>query len=224
MAITAEGDREAIEEIWSVLSAESKRLYRLDGGREVAAADHPRTRQQRMFDAFHSAVTSGDPTIGGPERSRSVQVFVTLTLDELLDGASKARLVGGGTIPRQLLDVYLSGDAQVAAMLFDGDGHILWHGRNKRWATAPQIAALIARDEGCVLCEAHPAGCDGHHLLPYNSPAQGRTNTEELALLCTDCHHHIHATNQTLYCEADPRRRGRLVWKLRPATSDELPP
>ncbi len=224
MGITAEGDREAIDEIWSVLSAESKRLYRQDGGRDLPSDKHPRTRHQRLFDAFHAAVTTGDPTILGAKSSRSIQVFVTLTLDELLDGATKARLVGGGTIPRQLLDEYLTGDARVAGMLFDGNGQVLWHGRNRRWATAPQIAALIARDEGCALCEAHPSGCDSHHLIPYNSPAQGLTNADELALLCTDCHHHIHATNQTLYCEPDPRRRGNLVWRLRPATAEELPP
>lgn len=229
MAITAEGDRETIEELWTVLSAESKRLYRLDGGRDLDPALHPRTRNQRLFDALHGLVTADDPssraaTESRPEPNRSVQIYVTLTLDQLVDGATKARLVGGGTIPQSLLRNYLTGDASVAGVLFDGAGHILWHGRNKRWATQPQLSALIARDEGCTLCHRHPNQCDGHHLIPYNAPAKGNTNTDELALVCIDCHHHIHATNQTLYCEPDPHHPGKLLWKLRPATPDELPP
>ena len=227
MAICAEGDREHIEELWSVLAAESKRLYQLDGGRDLPAHDHPRTRNQRLFDALHAAVTTGNPTSsdGKPAVSnRRVQVYVTLTLDQLVDGATKARLVGGGTIPRHLLDHYLTGDAKVAGVLFNGDGHILWHGRNKRWATQPQLSALIARDEGCTICAAHPDECDGHHLIPYNSPAQGHTNTDELAPACTDCHHHIHTNHLTLYCQPHPQHPGKLLWKLRPATPDELPP
>ena len=227
-SITAEGDMEAIDEIWSILSTESKRLYRADGGRNLTPEQHPRTRHQRLFDAFHTAITTSSPTIttSGPtsEPKRSVQVYVTLTLDELVDGATKARLVGGGTIPQPLLDQYLNGDSHVAAVLFNGNGQVLWHGRNKRWATLPQTSALIARDQGCVLCAAHPASCDSHHLIPYNSPAHGLTNTDELALVCTDCHHHIHTTNQTLWCEPDPRTPGKLTWHLRPATPNEIPP
>ena len=223
-AINVEGDRESIAEIWALLSAESKRLFRADGGRDLPPEQHPRTRNQRLFDAFHTAITTGHTGSGNAEPKRNVQVYVTLTLDELVDGATKARLVGGGTIPQPLLDHYLVGDAKVAAVLFNGDGHVLWHGRNKRWATQPQLSALIARDEGCTVCHRHPSECDGHHLIPYNSPAQGQTNTDELAYVCTDCHHHIHATHQTLYCQPDPRRPGQLTWKLRPATPDELPP
>ena len=229
MAITAEADREHIEELWRVLTAESKRLFRLDGGRDLDPALHPRTRNQRLFDALHGLVTAHGPsgraaTASRPEPNRAVQMYVTLTLDQLVDGATKARLVGGGTIPRSLLRDYLAGDASVAGVLFDGDGHVLWHGRNKRWATAPQLSALVARDEGCVLCHRHPAACEGHHLIPFNAPARGRTDTDELAHLCTDCHHQIHASGQTLYCEPDPSRPGRLAWKLRSATADELPP
>ncbi|MBT8240818.1 MAG: DUF222 domain-containing protein [Acidimicrobiia bacterium] len=223
--IRAEGDKEAIAEIWATLKTESKHLYRADGGRNLPPDKHPRTRSQRLFDAFHTALTTGhtgsDDSDAMPKRN--VQVYVTLTLQELIDGATKARLVGGGTIPQTLLDKYLP-DATIAGVLFNGDGHVLWHSRNKRWATINQTSALIARDEGCVLCNTTPGDCESHHLIPYNSPARGHTNTDELALVCSDCHHHIHTTKQTLQAHSNPRKPGQLTWKLRPATPNELPP
>ncbi len=245
MAICAEGDRESIDQIWAILTTESKRLHRADGGRDLPPDQHPRTRHQRRFDALHTLTTTGGPTAdsdshsrpgtstdtgntssstGARQPNRKVQVYVTLTLQELLDGATRARLVGGGTIPTSLLAHHLTGDAAVAGVLFNGDGHVLWHGRNQRWATHPQLSALIARDHGCVLCAAHPTNCDSHHLTPYNAPAQGNTNTDELALVCTDCHHHIHTNNLTLTYQPNPHTPGKLTWKLRPATPDELPP
>ncbi|MBT8202670.1 MAG: HNH endonuclease [Acidimicrobiia bacterium] len=217
--IRAEGDRETIDHLWSIIKAESKHLYHRDGGRDLPPDKHPRTRKQRLFDAF----TDAFGTRTGQGLSRAAQIYVTLTLDELCDEATKARLVGGGTIPPSLLEQYLA-NSPMPGVLFDGNGHVLWHGRNKRYATPAQLSALTARDQGCVLCDASPSDCDGHHLIPYNAPAHGKTNTDELALVCTDCHHHIHTTNQTLWCEPDPRTPGHLSWHLRPATPDEIPP
>ncbi len=240
-AILAEGDTETIAEIWTALTADSKQLYNDDGGRDLAPDQHPRTRDHRMFDALHTAITGGTTIVDtghatstdgdrspAPTRTSSgsrgrPQVFITMTIDDWISDRTKARLVGGGTIPASLLDRYLT-DADVAGVVFDRSGHILWHGRNRRYATAAQTRALVARDHGCVLCHAHPSRCHTHHLTPYNAPDQGNTNTDDLALVCDDCHHHLHHNHLTLVAQPHPTQPGKLTWTLRPATPNEIPP
>lgn len=93
-----------------------------------------------------------------------------------------------------------------------------------RYATAAQISALRVRDEGYALCGRDASDCEAHHVTPFHAPARGRTNTDEMVLADPDCHHHIHANNLTLSSQPHPTRKGKLLWKLRPATPDELPP
>jgi len=64
----------------------------------------------------------------------------------------------------------------------------------------PSIAqrrALIARDRGCVVagCKRKPRWCQAHHVVPW---PQGPTNLDNLLLLCTRHHKHIHAGIITL--------------------------
>ena len=70
----------------------------------------------------------------------------------------------------------------IAATVFGADGEVLHEGREHRYATPAQIRGLIARDKGCVLCRADVSECEAHHLVPWNAPAQGDTDIENLAL------------------------------------------
>ncbi|WP_428118482.1 HNH endonuclease signature motif containing protein [Candidatus Poriferisodalis sp.] len=71
---------------------------------------------------------------------------------------------------------------------------MVWHGRKVRTITDAQWQALVARDRGCALCRAAPAWCEGHHIVPWKAPARGRTDIENLALLCYRCHGELHDT------------------------------
>ena len=101
-----------------------------------------------------------------------------------------------------------------------------------RFATPTQFAALVARDNGCVLCGADPSRCQAHHLKPFEAEVKGKTNIDELALLCTSCHTWVHDAKQTLYYLVheqigdDPARGSppTLVWRTRPATPKETAP
>jgi hypothetical protein len=96
---------------------------------------------------------------------------------------------GVGPIPKSVLD-RLACDADIFGIIFNGDGVCLWHGRATRTVSPQQWRALVARDRGCVLCAAHPAYCEAHHIIEWLD--LGETEIENLALLCTRHHHQTH--------------------------------
>jgi hypothetical protein len=217
--ILIEGDREAIDEMWKPIRALAKKLYVKDGGRDVTVANHPRTRDQRMFDAAHqllgakAATKTSSKTASAP----GVQVFLWTKLDDVVAGSPIVRFGDGRIVPDTVLSRYMC-DASIAGVVFDQNGELLWQGRSVRYATPAQIRGLIARDKGCVICHADVSECVAHHLIPWNAPLKGETNIEELALVCDDCHHHIHDNTLTLYRDESGR------WQLRPAKPEETPP
>ncbi|MEZ5168528.1 MAG: HNH endonuclease signature motif containing protein [Acidimicrobiales bacterium] len=81
-------------------------------------------------------------------------------------------------------------------MLFDGPGRPIWVGRDERNATIAQWRALIARDRGCVGCGADPNRCEAHHIVFWEH--WGRTDIDNLVLVCTRCHHDLHHRGHTL--------------------------
>jgi len=217
-AITVEGDDATIDAMWNRLVADADGFYQSDGGRDVPAGSHRRTNHQRLFDACVDALGGGadDRSRTGSQRPTFV---VTATLDKL--GGRKlseaAEQVGTGPIADALLAIYLE-DADVIGMVFGGDGQPLWLGRKRRHASAAQFLALTIRDRGCVLCGAAASRCEAHHLTPWNAPRRGQTDIDQLALVCSTCHHEIHDSDQTL--QQDPASR---VWQTRSARRDELP-
>ena len=230
--IKLEGDRPTINAIWAQLRADADRLYRLDGDRDVPADQHPRTGVQRLFDAAADRLTtstrpgSGSGSKASTGRSGLVAALSVTDLSRDLGidpKALTAELIGTGRIPASVLE-YLGCVSPLAGMIFGQDGEILWHGRNLRHASPAQIVALTVRDKGCVLCGADPGLCEAHHLIPWTAPLRGETNIDNLALVCRDCHHHIHDTNQTLYHHHTEPDRRTQVWKLRTATPNETPP
>ncbi len=212
-AVMAQGDQPTIEAIWKLLGQDADSLYNKDGGRDVPNHKHPRTTAQRLFDAFAARMTGSK---GSGTSGSGSEIVLTATAQP--DGTiTDPQMLGVGPVPQGVFDRYLCTSTLVGAV-FDGDGQNLWLGRTKRLATRAQLTGLRARDKGCVLCAASYAKCQAHHLRPYNAPVGGHTNIDELALVCTDCHHLIHDTKQTLY------KNDAGVWALRPATPDEIAP
>lgn len=219
------GDRETIEEMRRAIRARANEFYRADGGRDLPNCQHPRTHDQRMFDALKE-LTLGPRTNSEPKRAASPSprsmLHVGLTVDDEAADQIRAETIGGaGLLPKSVLERY-SCSSIVAGTVFDQRGQVLWQGRQKRHATDAQFAALIARDRGCVLCGAEVSRCEAHHLMPWHAPGKGQTNIDEMALLCADDHHRIHEQHLTLYRTLGPPGT-KPTWATRPARPDETP-
>ena len=279
--IELHGTDEARAEMWARIEASAHALYLADGGRDVPDAEHPRTYQQRLFDAAYelimhqpaagtinntgdtdtsdrdsqdegdsgsedrngtSANNDGDrETVGqrGTVRpatktsapSPKTMLHVTLTVDDEAEQQIQATCPNGsGYLPDTVLERYACG-AMLGGTVFNQRGKILWHGRARRHASPAQFAALVIRDGGCVWCGADVSRCEVHHLNPFNAPVQGETNIDELALVCTSCHHWLHDDKHTLYYLVSENlldtARGsppKLIWRTRPATPEETAP
>lgn len=212
-SLTITGDDESVYEMWSAIVDTAQGFYRADGGRDLKAVEHPRTDAQRLFDAaHHHLINANDAT----SRARPVIVVTAAKLAGDPD-QPPAELVGVGPVPDSLLE-HIACGSDFVGMVFDGEGEVLWQGRSRRYPTKAQMLALIARDQGCVLCGADPQRCEAHHLMPWSAPGRGKTDIDELALLCGSCHRDLHDRNHTLYRD---RTDGR--WRTRPATPHETP-
>ena len=69
-------------------------------------------------------------------------------------------------------------------------------GRSRRTATDLQRAALALRDQGCIGCAVSPDYCRAHHIIERQHG--GRTDYDNLVLVCNDCHHKIHDHGHTV--------------------------
>ncbi len=84
----------------------------------------------------------------------------------------------------------LAAHAKVLPAIFNAEGDPLWLGRAERHASAGQRMALAARDGGCVNCAAPAEGGEPHHIRWFSRG--GRTDIDNLCLLCERCHHLVH--------------------------------
>lgn len=227
-AILAEGDKSSIERLWKLIGNQAHDLYLSDGGRDLPNHQHPRSHAHRLFDAFvgnfdgsatPAAADSRTSAASGGRANRPTIVLGATINDHGV--ITDLRQFGIGPVPPSVFARYYC-NAELIGMVFDGNGQPLWQGRAHRTATRRQLVALIARDRSCVLCRAPHDRCQAHHLLPWHAPLKGKTDIENLALVCQDCHHRIHDLHQTLYFE--PQRGGTGVWKLRKATPGEIAP
>jgi hypothetical protein len=196
-----------------------------DGSESVEFLD-PRTREQRRYDVFTGLLTAGvRASHAAPVGARSTaSVTAVITLDDLRAAASGAgsgfvRSVavngaepgcdgspppGGGIGWLGGIDEPVSAEtiralvsaAGYAPLLLGDNGEILHYGRTRRLFSAAQVAAMAARDGGCVNCGAQPGECDGHHVVAWSDG--GTTDIENGALLCRNCHTMIHASGHRL--------------------------
>lgn len=236
------GPSEKIDEIHRRITERADEMYKADGGRDVPPEEHRRTHQQRMFDAANEIICGPNGSGSSSSRSPRSMIHVSIVVDADAEAQIRAMCPdGSGYLPGSVLERYGCG-AILGGTVFSESGEILWHGRQRRYATPAQFAALVARDGGCVWCGKGPEFCEAHHLVPFNAPAKGETNIDELALVCTSCHHWLHDSNLTLIWTHKPPNsghrgdgddsgdsdagravKGRRVWDTRPATADETP-
>ena len=86
-------------------------------------------------------------------------------------------------------------DANILTALRDRTGFKLDLGYSQRCATAKIRKALIARDRTCTApgCDRPHWMCEIHHVVPWAKG--GRTDLDNLTLLCSK-HHHLHHANE----------------------------
>ena len=112
----------------------------------------------------------------------------------------------------------LACDARILPAIFNARGQPLWVGRAKRLATPAQRISLIARDRGCVGYGADPAWCQAHHIIPWS--AGGKTDIDNLVLLCSRCHHRVHDQNW----QKQPTPNGNHTLQPPPTNKHPTPP
>lgn len=81
-------------------------------------------------------------------------------------------------------------DAGIIPVVLGTESEPLDVGRTKRLFTKPQRQLLTARDQGCAFpsCDAPPAACQGHHIIPWIDG--GNTDLHHAVLVCP-YHHRV---------------------------------
>ncbi|PZU40802.1 MAG: HNH endonuclease [Microbacterium sp.] len=119
-------------------------------------------------------------------------VVVRVDLADLQAGVGSATIDGfAQPVPASTVR-RMAADAQVIPCVLGGESEILDWGRARRLFTPAQKLAVTERDGGCVSCGAPPAWCHVHHLAWWERDG-GRTDLGNGVLLCTGCHHRLHA-------------------------------
>ena len=194
----AEFDDTTYADIKAAIDTETDRLFYADGGRDHA--DDVRTPQQRRADALASLILGERAGRVGPPAVRN-----QMTLIVHADGS--AEIIGVGPLPKSEVE-RLACISDLHGAVFSADGQPLWLGDTVRLATDDQWRALIARDGGCIGCDADPSRCEAHHIQWVRH--RGPTDIDNLALVCRHHHHLIHDKDWKVIRDGDGR------WTLAP--------
>ncbi|MCP3974602.1 MAG: DUF222 domain-containing protein [bacterium] len=181
-------------EVRSAVDTLTNRLYQQDGGRDGAC--EARTPEQRRADAVAAALIGaarGSVDTRGVQQPPAVRNQMVVVAHA--DGT--AEIPDVGPIPQSELE-RLACISDLFGIVFNTDGKPLWLGRRQRLASDDQWRALIARDGGCVICNAAASRCEAHHVIFWEGSQRGPTDIDNLVLLCKHHHHLVHDHNQIL--------------------------
>ncbi|MDE0115851.1 MAG: DUF222 domain-containing protein [bacterium] len=190
--------------IEAALADEVRRL------RNEAKEDDLTTFDQRMADALENLVCAD----ASDRKPQGTTLILTADWDALNQGLAYARLLDGTPLPVSEA-LRLACDADILPCVFGAEGQELWVGRKYRSATEAQRAALIARDKHCIGCGRSAVWCEAHHIHEWRKA--GRTDIDNLVLVCTSCHHNIHDDGWTVYQNPNG------AYELRPPPQPERP-
>ncbi|MCQ3812596.1 MAG: HNH endonuclease [Acidimicrobiia bacterium] len=140
---------------------------------------------QRMADALENLVCADT----ADRKPHGTTLILTAHWDALNQKLADARLVDGTPLPVSEA-LRLACNADIVPAVFDTKNQELWVGRKHRLATEAQRAALIIRDKHCIGCGRSAVWCEAHHIEEWLRG--GRTDIDNLVLVCKSCHHNIH--------------------------------
>ncbi len=187
--VTAQLPPESYAEVRSTLEARAKQM----------PSDGETRWDQRVCDAFLETVRS--PSQRGSSSSHVVVVHVPLAAvaeetSELAGELERGDLISGETIRR------IACDATIVVALDDDVGHTMYEGRARRFPTDTQRREIMRRDRHCRF-----PGCtnvtftNAHHIKPWKPG--GRTDLDNLALLCEHHHRRVHSRDWTMSGDAN---------------------
>jgi Domain of unknown function (DUF222)/HNH endonuclease len=153
---------------------------------------------QRLHDGLDDACSrllksADQPAVGGIPAS----VIVTIPLENLLAKAGLAETSDGTMLTAEQL-LRIADEAEIWPAIIDRNNVPLALGRSQRLASRGQTMALIARDGGCSFpgCTHPPSWSDRHHIQDWI--LGGRTDLDNLTLLCR--YHHTHFLQKGWTC------------------------
>ena len=181
--------------------------------RNASKAGDQTAFDQRMADALENLVCADT----GDRKPQGTTLILTADWDAVNQKLADARLVDGSPLPVSEA-LRLACNADIVPSVFDTKNQELWVGRKHRLATEAQRAALIVRDKHCIGCGRSAVWCEAHHIEEWLSG--GRTDIDNLVLVCTSCHHNIHDDGWTVH----RNRNGAYELRPPPAPYADLPP
>ena len=191
-AMRAALDPVAGAQVEAALRAYASRRWR--DQQHCSAATETSAHHQLMADAPVDLTAAG----GGGKGHRLTPIVV-IDHQRLTDGdpTGRCQLIDGTPVPPTTADraIYDNG---LRTAVTGPAGAILHLSRRTRLASADQRTALQLRDGGCVWpqCDTGPDWCHAHHLESWAHG--GRTDLDNLALVCTKHHHMVHEGGWTL--------------------------
>ncbi|MDF1487919.1 HNH endonuclease signature motif containing protein [Tessaracoccus caeni] len=125
------------------------------------------------------------------------QIQITMTLDNLTARLGRAELLNNSQPISPGAARRMCCDASIIPVVLGTDSEPLDVGRTKRLFTKPQRQLLTARDQGCAFpsCDAPPAACQGHHIIPWVDG--GNTDLDHAVLVCP-YHHRVVEPDQSI--------------------------
>ncbi|MGM1029323.1 MAG: DUF222 domain-containing protein [Actinomycetota bacterium] len=181
-----------------------------------------RSLEQKRHDALiamaEAHAASGGAPVAGGEVPRLVLTGTIEAFNAYLHDVEHADRTltvehTGSVVPIETVDRLLC-NGVVQRAVTDARGHVLELGRTVRLFTQPQRRALAAQYRGCATpgCGFPVAWTETHHVVWWQSG--GPTDVANGILLCSHCHHEVHAGR--LLVVGSPGD-WRVVAQLRPA-------
>ena len=193
----------------------------------------PRPAALRRADALVEIVRRGVSSPGAAPKTAKAQVFITMTLADLLDqlrttpgherressGSSGAGVTATGQVLSATEVRRHACDAGIIPMVLGSAGEVLDVGTQARLFTPGQRRALWVRDGGCTYpgCTIPAQWCDAHHTVWWSRG--GRTDIDTAALLCGRHHTTVHSLD--LAATVTPTG---VTWDLRPGSGSPAGP
>jgi hypothetical protein len=216
-------DGSGLFEYTMVVDAEAKATIEaavqgLSAPRPVDGEPDRRPSGQRRMDALLEVVRRGVASAEGVATTPKAELFVTVSLDDLVARSNAATVCGSGEAGKLVgpeTARRIACDAGIVPVVLGKDGQVLDLGRRFRLFTSAQLRALWLRDGGCTFpdCTVPATWCDGHHLRHWAD--SGSTDLGNAALLCG--RHHTVVHRKGYHGELIG---GRVSWVLTPGAYD----
>lgn len=172
---------------------------------DTETQDSWRPDSNRRAEALSNLLAAGAAAPDNPHRREPSLIAIERPR---ADGTMRIELPDGSIIPRRLADAwsldqlarravlrFADSESSRTARFVDADGNVIAEldlGRTARLANRAQRRALAARDGGCAFpgCQQDHQRCQAHHVKWWEHG--GRTDLDNLVLLCRFHHVLIH--------------------------------